>query len=76
MAQQRLKMIRDPSGSYNVSIEPDTNTLTAQPVALDAGEDFRLIVSDSLTDPELNDALTGMITALKDGQLLREAIQL
>ena len=77
MAQQRLKFIRDASGSYSITTETDTQLINpAGPVVLDAGEDFRLIVRDDLSEAEVNDAITGLVTNVKDGQLLRNAIKL
>lgn len=76
MAQQRIKFVlkRDSADTnYTTTVEADTNTLTAQPVALDAEEDFRLIVEDDLTEAEVADKVQHLISALRDGRLVLDA---
>ena len=75
MAQQRIKFVQkqDADTVYDTTVETDTNTLTGQPVALDAGEDFRLIVEDTLTEAEVMERLQQLLISLKDGTLVLTA---
>ncbi len=76
MAQQRIKFIvsgQDGGSYYSTTVvEDDVNTLTAQPVALDAGEDFRLIVRDDLPVKDIVHRLQDLKTRL-DQQLITDA---
>lgn len=76
MAQQRIKFVRDQNGGYDVTIEADTNTLTAAPVALDANEDFRLIVEDTIPLAEIADKVQALVTELRSGQTVTAAVVL
>lgn len=76
MAQQRVKFVRETDGGYIPVIETDTNTLTAQPVALDSNEDFRLIIDDSMSVDESMTKLQDFISAIRDGQTVRNAVVL
>lgn len=72
MAQQRIKLIRQSDNSVQATVEADTNTLTAQPVALDSNEICRLIIPDTVADglPEL---LQAVRHAISDQQLFTTA---
>lgn len=74
MAQQRIKFVRGQDGGYVPATEADSNTLTAQPVALDANEDFRLIVRDDIPLAQLADSIQALVTTIRDGQLLTGAV--
>ena len=76
MTQQRVKFVREQDGGYIPVVETDTNTLTAQPVALDSNEDFRLIIDDSMAVDEIMGKLADFIAAIKDGQTVRSAVVL
>lgn len=75
MAQQRIKFVLDKKSSrYTTTVQADTNTLSAAPVALDTNEEFRLIVADTALDPDwLADRLQQLIVALRDDQLVLNA---
>lgn len=75
MVQQRIKFIRDEDGGFTGTTvtEADTNTLTAQPVALDSNEDFRLIVRDDLPLKQISDSLQALKSRL-DQQLITDAV--
>lgn len=77
MVQQRIKFIRDQDGGFTGTtvIEADTNTLTAQPVALDSNEDFRLIVRDDLPLKQISDAIQALKARI-DQQLITDAVVL
>ena len=76
MAQQRIKFVqrRDSNDTnYTTTVEADVNTLSGAPVALDADEDFRLIVEDTMPISEVADKVQQLATALKDNQLVLDA---
>ena len=77
MAQQRIKFIRQSSGGYigrglGVIVEADT----PGGATLDANEDFRLVVKDTMPESEVIMHLENLLVQLKDGQLLREVVKL
>lgn len=76
MAQQRIKFVqrRDSNDTnYTATVQADVNTLTAQPVALDADEDFRLIVEDTMPISEVADKVQHLLMALRSNQLVLDA---
>lgn len=73
MAQNRIKYVQGSDGIYTETVEADVNTLTAQPVALDASEDFRLIVADGLSADDVAERLQQLVSQLADGQTIRTA---
>ncbi len=67
MAQQAIKFIQNGDGTYTATIVADAVT------SLDAGEDFRLVVEDTLTESEIHDRVQQLITTLRDGQEVLDA---
>lgn len=76
MAQQRIKFVRNaPNNDFTVTVEADTNTLTAQPVTLDAAEEFRLIIPDTLISKnDIAERVQAFIATLRDGQEILDAV--
>ncbi len=77
MVQQRIKFIRSgqDGGSYysTAVVEDDTNTISGgNPIPLDSGEDFRLIVRDDLPIADIVHRLQDLKTRL-DQQLITDA---
>lgn len=73
MAQQRIKCIRQTDNTIQTTVETDTNTLTAQPVALDANETARIIIPDTIPLNDLQLNLQAVIHAIEDGQVFLAA---
>ena len=73
MAQQAIKFVqrRDSNDTnYTTTVQADAVT------SLDADEDFRLVVEDTMPLAEVADKVQHLINALRDGQLVVDAVVL